>query len=45
MIEEFFKLETLIGGWYIDEKVCDDLVKLWPKVATEKNKAYSKGVK
>ena len=32
MVEEFFKLDTLIGGWYIDEKVCDDLVKLWPNL-------------
>ena len=43
MVEEFFKLDTLIGGWYIDEKVCDDLIKLWPKIANESNKAYSKG--
>ena len=43
MVEEFFKLDTLIGGWYIDEKVCDDLVKLWPKIAVKENEAYSKG--
>ena len=43
MVEEFFKLDTLIGGWYIDEKVCDDLIKLWPKIANENNEAYSNG--
>ena len=43
MVEEFFKLDTLIGGWYIDEKVCDDLIKLWPKIANKNNEAYSNG--
>jgi prolyl 4-hydroxylase len=27
MKEEKFKLDNFIGGWYIDPKVCDDLVK------------------
>ena len=33
MIEENLELNTLIGGWYIDETVCDNLLKLWPKIA------------
>ena len=26
MKEEKFKLSTCIGGWYIDPKICDDIV-------------------
>ena len=43
MIEENFELNTLIGGWYIDETVCDNLLKLWPKIATVDNPDYSNG--
>ena len=26
MKEHNFSLETLIGGWYMPEKICDDLI-------------------
>lgn len=29
MKEEKFKLDSFIGGWYIPEKICDDLIKFF----------------
>jgi len=29
MREEKFKLDTFIGGWYIDSKICRDLIKFY----------------
>jgi len=29
MIEHKFSFESFIGGWYIPEKICDDLIKLF----------------
>ena len=31
MKEEKFKLDSFIGGWYIDEKICDDLISFFEK--------------
>ena len=31
MVEEKFKLDSFIGGWYIDKKICDDLVTFFEK--------------
>lgn len=31
MLEEKFKLDSFIGGWYINSKICDDIIKYFEK--------------
>mgnify|MGYP003148991713 FL=1 len=31
MKEEFFAYESFVGGWYINKKLCDDLIKYYKK--------------
>ena len=37
MIEHGFSKDSFLGGWYIDHKICDDLITLF-----HKNKSYHK---
>ena len=38
MIEHIFPKESLIGGWYMPEKICDDLITYYED---NKDKAFS----
>jgi len=42
MREEKFKLDTLIGGWYIDPKICDDIKKYFVN-SKRKTQGYIRG--
>jgi prolyl 4-hydroxylase len=43
MKEEKFKLNTFIGGWYINPKICDDVIKYYEKSYKKKPGEVGKG--